>query len=50
MAGSVLAAGEAGRYFHWGVFNVSYTNLAIIGLMILVFVLAIVLPFPGDKS
>jgi len=37
----------AGRYVHWGVLQVSVTNVAIIGLMLLVFVLALVLPFPG---
>ena len=34
-----------GSYLHWGVISVSYTNLAIVGLMVLVFVLALLLPF-----
>jgi hypothetical protein len=41
----------AGTYVHWGVFNVSVTNIAIIAVMIIVFVLAILLPFPhGDEA
>jgi hypothetical protein len=41
----------AGTYVHWGVFNVSVTNIAIIAVMIIVFVLAILLPFPhGDAG
>ena len=37
---------EAGKYVHWGVLNVSVANLAVIAVMIVVFVLAILLPFP----
>lgn len=44
----VLASG-AGAYVHWGVLQISMTNLLIIGLMLLVFVLAILLPFPGHR-
>jgi hypothetical protein len=42
-------AAHAGAFFHWGVFNVSWTNLTIIGLMLLAFVLALLLPFPRDR-
>lgn len=45
---SALASG-AGTYVHWGVLQISVTNLVIIGLMLLVFVLAILLPFPGNR-
>lgn len=45
-----LAAGPAGHYVHWGVVLISVTNLAIIGAMLLLFVLAIVLPFPGGRG
>ena len=46
-----LAAGESGHYVHWGVILISVTNLAIIAAMVLVFVLAILLPFPkGDRG
>jgi hypothetical protein len=36
----------AGQYVHWGVVNVSVTNLLIIGAMLIVFVLALLVPFP----
>lgn len=34
-----------GSYVHWGVVSVSYTNLAIIASMLVLFVLALLLPF-----
>jgi hypothetical protein len=36
---------HAGSYLHWGVLDVSYTNLAIVALMLILFVLALFLPF-----
>jgi hypothetical protein len=45
----VSVADGAGTYVHWGVIQISLTNLIIIGLMLVVFVLAIVLPFPGNR-
>jgi membrane protein YqaA with SNARE-associated domain len=46
----ILTAGpSSGAYLHWGVVNISWTNLAIIGLMVVVFVLALLLPFPGER-
>jgi hypothetical protein len=44
-----LAAEHAGRFVHWGVVLISDTNLAIIAAMVLLFVLALVLPFPGSR-
>jgi hypothetical protein len=41
---TVSAAG--GDYIHWGVVNIGVTNLLIITAMVLIFVLAILLPFP----
>ena len=38
-----------GHYVHWGVIQLSVANLVVIGLMILAFVLALVLPFPGGR-
>lgn len=49
MSSSDVLASGAGTYVHWGVIQISVTNLVIIGLMLLVFVLAIVLPFPGNR-
>lgn len=45
--GTVLAAG---RYLSWGVLSISLTNLAIIITMIVIFVLAVTLPFPHDRD
>jgi hypothetical protein len=39
-----------GRYVHWGVIQISVANLIVIGLMLLVFVLALVLPFPKGSE
>jgi hypothetical protein len=50
----VLAAfvnlNHPGRYVHWGFIQLSLANLLVIGLMLLVFVLAIVLPFPHGRA
>ena len=35
-----------GHYVHWGVIQISVANLVTIGVMIVLFVLAIALPFP----
>lgn len=41
----------AGSYIHWGVIQISVTNLVIIAAMIAVFALAIAVPFrPGDSD
>jgi hypothetical protein len=40
----------AGSYVHWGVVSISLTNLLIIVGMIVVFVLALVIPFPRDHG
>ncbi|MGN6131898.1 MAG: hypothetical protein ACTHOK_16270 [Nocardioidaceae bacterium] len=40
----------AGTYVHWGVISISVTNLAIIGAMVVVFVLALVVPFPHARE
>jgi len=38
------------RYLHSGWFLISVANLVVIVAMIVVFVLAIVLPFPRDRA
>jgi hypothetical protein len=52
--GTMLAAlinlNGSGRYIHWGFIQMSLANLVIIILMIVVFVLAILLPFPRRKG
>jgi hypothetical protein len=42
---SIVAEGP-GKYFHWGVIQISVANLIIIGVMVLLFILALVVPFP----
>ena len=52
--GALLAAlinlSGNGKYFHWGFIQISVANFVIIMLMIAVFVLAILLPFPKRKG
>jgi len=40
---------QPGYYLHWGVIQISIANLIVIGLMLTIFVLALVLPFPGRR-
>ena len=42
----ISAAVAAGRYLDWGVISISVTNAVIIAVMLVVFVLALLLPFP----
>jgi hypothetical protein len=49
----MLVAEGAGRYLHWGVIQISVTNLTIILVMAALFILALVVPFPsghGEES
>ena len=41
-----IVAGAPGKYIAWGVIQISVANLAIIGVMVLLFILALVVPFP----
>jgi hypothetical protein len=42
--------GAAAHYAHVGVVQLSLGNALVIGFMVLFFVLALVLPFPGHHS
>jgi hypothetical protein len=46
----ILTVPDAGRYIDWGVISISVTNAAIIAAMVVVFVLALVVPFPHDRG
>jgi hypothetical protein len=46
----VVDLNHTGNYLHWGVIQISVANLVVIGVMLLLFVLALVLPFPGRRS
>jgi hypothetical protein len=37
-------------YFVWGFINISYPNLIVIGLMIVLFAVALVAPFPHGSD
>jgi len=37
-------------FLHWGVDQISLANFIIIVLMVVLFVLALILPFPGGKA
>jgi hypothetical protein len=37
-------------YLHWGVIQISLTNFLIIVFMVVLFLLALVLPFPGSSG
>jgi hypothetical protein len=39
-----------GPYLHWGVVQISLANLIVIILMLVVFALALFLPFPGGRK
>jgi hypothetical protein len=50
LVASAIDLNHPGHYLHWGVIQISVANLIVIGLMVAVFVLAILLPFPKDRS
>ncbi len=37
-------------YLHWGFILISYPNLILVGIMIVLFALALFLPFPGHGA
>jgi hypothetical protein len=41
---------EPAPYFHWGFIQISLPNLVVIGVMLLIFVLALMLPFPSHAD
>ena len=47
--GAVFDLSGRPDYVHWHFFQMSVTNLGVIVLMIVVFWLAILLPFPGSR-
>jgi hypothetical protein len=51
---SVLAAifnlNHPSHVVHWHFFQMSVSNIVVIGVMLIVFALAIALPFPGAAS
>ena len=39
-----------GHYVNWGVIQISVANLVVIGIMIAIFVAALLLPFPKGRG
>src|ERR1700757_1413784 len=48
--GSVINLNGPGDYKSWGIFYLSVANLVVIGIMVALFALALLLPFPGKHS
>jgi hypothetical protein len=46
ISGPPVNLNHPGHYVHWGVIQISWANLLVIIAMIVVFVAAILLPFP----
>jgi hypothetical protein len=44
---SVVNLDPPGRYLHWSIFTVSVANLVLIAVMVVIFGLALLVPFPG---
>ncbi len=45
LLGSLIDLNRSGHYVHWGFIQLSVANLILIGLMVTVFVAAILIPF-----
>ena len=42
---------QPGSYWHWSIFNISVANLVLIAVMVVIFGVALLLPFPkGTRS
>jgi hypothetical protein len=48
--GSLVDLNHPGHYVHWGVVQISYANLLVIVLMVIVFCAAILIPFRTHKD
>jgi len=50
LAAAVVNLNHPAHYIHWGWFQISVANLVVIVLMLVVFVLALFIPFPGRRA
>lgn len=50
LPGSLINLNGPGRYVHWGFVQISVANLVLIGLMLLVFAAAILVPFRRHRG
>ena len=49
ISGAVFNLNQPAHYVHWHFFDMSVANVSVIIAMLIVFALAIVLPFPGAR-
>jgi hypothetical protein len=47
---AVVNLNHTGHYISWGVIQISAANLVVIGVMILLFLAALLLPFPKGRG
>jgi hypothetical protein len=47
--GTAFNLNQPGHYLHWSVFTISVVNLAVIVVMLVIFVAALLLPFPAGR-
>ena len=46
---ALIPLDHPGHYLHWGWLQISVANLIVIGLMVVTFIAALVVPFPGKR-
>ena len=46
IASAPINLDQPGTYLHWSIFTVSLANLVLIAVMVVIFGLALILPFP----
>lgn len=49
LVGALVNLNHPGHYVHWGFIQISVANLVVIAVMVVVFGLAVLLPFPGGR-
>jgi hypothetical protein len=49
LSAALLPLNSPDHYFHWHIFEISAANAIVIVLMVLTFVAALFLPFPGRR-
>jgi hypothetical protein len=50
LLGALVNLNKRPYYIHWGVVQLSLANVIVIGLMVVVFVAAVIAPFPKDRD
>ena len=49
LSAALFPLNHPGHYFHWHFIEISAANAIVIGLMVLTFIAALLLPFPGRR-